>query len=157
MPRLPAKEEDERCLHYVVSARLLREISFALAEARASVLTESRTAAEKQQTVARLSAMRERVESISAPEVPESNAVTRKSWEEFSDTGFLVWINRILHTFGWAIVNERCDNTGRVVAAWPARVKYRGFEEEIEAQCFERVSAYMAKNARELINETRSK
>lgn len=29
-----------------------------------------------------------------------------KSWKEFRESGFLWWINMILHTFGWAIVVE---------------------------------------------------
>lgn len=29
--------------------------------------------------------------------------VEKKTWNEFRDSGFLWWINMILHTFGWAI------------------------------------------------------
>ena len=51
--------------------------------------------------------------------------VIKKSWEEFRSTGLLWWINMILHTFGWAICYEFDD--GKIVEAYPARVKYRGF------------------------------
>lgn len=32
--------------------------------------------------------------------------VEKKTWKEFRDSGFLWWINMILHTFGWAICVE---------------------------------------------------
>ena len=36
--------------------------------------------------------------------------VTKKTWKEFRENGFLWWINMILHTFGWAIVIDIDDN-----------------------------------------------
>ncbi len=53
--------------------------------------------------------------------------VTKKTWKEFRESGFLWWINMILHTFGWAIVVDIDDN-GEITAAYPARVKFRGFD-----------------------------
>ena len=32
--------------------------------------------------------------------------VDKRTWDEFRTSGFLWWINQILHTFGWAIVIE---------------------------------------------------
>jgi hypothetical protein len=79
-----------------------------------------------------------------------SEMVEKKSWEEFRDCGLLWWINRILHTFGWAIVVEIDTETKAVGKVYPARVKFRGFEEENEVEGFKKVSAYMAKEAETL-------
>lgn len=49
--------------------------------------------------------------------------VTKKTWKEFRESGFLWWINMILHTFGWAIVVDIDDN-GEITATYPARVKF---------------------------------
>lgn len=53
--------------------------------------------------------------------------VNRKSWEEFRNSGFLWWVNMVLHTFGWAICVSMED--GKVKDVYPARVKFRGFAE----------------------------
>lgn len=55
--------------------------------------------------------------------------VTKKTWKEFRESGFLWWINMILYTFGWAIVVDIDDN-GEITDAYPARVKFRGFGEK---------------------------
>lgn len=54
--------------------------------------------------------------------------VERKTWEEFRECKLLWWINMILHTFGWAIVTE-IDEDNKVCECYPARVKFRGFNE----------------------------
>lgn len=77
--------------------------------------------------------------------------VEKKSWKEFRDSGFLWWINMILHTFGWAIVLET-DN-GKIINAYPARVKYRGFTEEKNTTGYVRVSKYMKENVDKLLEE----
>lgn len=51
------------------------------------------------------------------------------NWKEFRDSGLLWWINMILHTFGWAIVVDIKDKS---FIAYPKRVKYRGFAEDIK-------------------------
>ena len=50
------------------------------------------------------------------------------SWLEFQKSGMLWWVNRILHTFGWAVVFE--FNEGVLIGAYPQRVEYLGFSEE---------------------------
>ena len=84
----------------------------------------------------------------------ENEMVRRKTWKEFRDTGFLWWINMILHTFGWAIVVEVDDNN-KCVEAYPARVKFRGFDEERNSRGYEQVSAYMDTFASELYRESK--
>lgn len=77
--------------------------------------------------------------------------VEKKTWKEFRDTGFLWWINIILHTFGWAICVD-FDN-GEVVDAYPARVKYRGFIENNNTAGYIKISKYMKENASDLLEE----
>ena len=78
--------------------------------------------------------------------------VEEKTWEEFRKTGLLWWINRILHTFGWAIAIV-VEKDGTVSRCYPARVKYRGFKIEDEEKGFLAVSKYMAEKSEELERE----
>lgn len=80
--------------------------------------------------------------------------IERKTWEEFRNCKMLWWINMILHTFGWAITVDMED--GRVVNAYPARVKYRGFDEQNNSDGYIGVSEFMKDNAEELFNEAKS-
>jgi hypothetical protein len=76
----------------------------------------------------------------------------RKEWKEFQDAGLLWWVNRILHTFGWAIVVVQEDD-GEVTAVYPARCKFRGFGLKNEEEGFKKISAYMLKEAKQLNEE----
>lgn len=78
--------------------------------------------------------------------------VTKKTWKEFRDSGFLWWINMILHTFGWAIVVDIDDN-GEITEAYPARVKFRGFGEKNNTEGYIKVSQYMKENVSDLLEE----
>jgi hypothetical protein len=78
--------------------------------------------------------------------------VTKKTWKEFRESGFLWWINMILHTFGWAIVVDIDDN-GEITDAYPARVKFRGFGEKNNTEGYIKVSQYMKENVSDLLEE----
>jgi hypothetical protein len=78
--------------------------------------------------------------------------INRRTWQEFRDSGLLWWINMILHTFGWALILDMDDN--QIKAVYPARVKFRGFNEAHNTEGYVKVSAYMAENASELEKET---
>lgn len=78
--------------------------------------------------------------------------ITRKTWKEFRESGFLWWINMILHTFGWAVVVE---DDGTVIDCYPARVRYRGFDELHNSTGYTMVSQYMKNNAEELLIESK--
>ena len=82
----------------------------------------------------------------------EPKMVTKKTWKEFRACTMLWWVNRLLHTFGWAIVLE-FDENNEVVDAYPARVKFRGFCEEDETTGFIGISKYMKENAEFLYKE----
>jgi len=53
----------------------------------------------------------------------------RKMWNVFHDAGMLWWVNRILHTFGWAIVMAVDEDTDQIVACFPQRVNVLGFDD----------------------------
>ena len=76
--------------------------------------------------------------------------VEKKTWKEFQESGFLWWVNMILHTFGWAIVLEMDDD--KIINVYPARVKFRGFDEKSNTIGYKRISQYMADNA-DLLNK----
>ena len=75
--------------------------------------------------------------------------VNKKTWEEFRESGLLWWVNMILHTFGWAIVFN-VDTDNKVIEVYPARVKFRGFDNEHNSSGYEQVSKYLKDNAEQL-------
>ena len=82
--------------------------------------------------------------------------IQRKTWEEFRKSGLLWWVNRSLHLVGWAIVVERSTedhSNAPTVDVYPARVKYRGFSEDVEAHGFVVVSEYLRTNIADLTAE----
>lgn len=80
--------------------------------------------------------------------------IDKKTWEEFRDSGFLWWINMILHTFGWSIVIEYEND--KAINAYPARVKYRGFGEMSNTEGYINVSQYIKDNAEILLDESKN-
>jgi len=76
--------------------------------------------------------------------------LTRKTGKEFRDSGLLWFINSTLHLFGWAIVwNPDNDEI------YPARVKYRGFDEKNVTEGYIKVSNYLKENIDELLQEAK--
>ncbi|KZR59151.1 hypothetical protein A3781_01115 [Bacillus badius] len=67
----------------------------------------------------------------------------------------MLWlINQTLHLFGWAIITEVED--GNITRVYPARVKFRGFSEEINTDGYIKVSKYLAENIKQLEEESKS-
>lgn len=79
--------------------------------------------------------------------------IKKKTWEEFRKTGLLWFVNAIIHVFGWAIVVEVED--GKIIDSYPARVKFRGFDEASNTIGYKNVSEYMKENASELLEEAK--
>lgn len=77
--------------------------------------------------------------------------VNRKTWEEFRETGLLFFINQILHVFGWAITVNIEDN--EIKDVYPARVKFRGFDNKIVDQGYTKVTRFLKDNIDELLSE----
>lgn len=74
-----------------------------------------------------------------------------KSWDEFRETGLFLLTNQFLHIFGWALTCERNNGHERV---YPARVRYRGFDEGSQTRAYEKVQKYMVENAETLYKES---
>lgn len=79
--------------------------------------------------------------------------IKEKSWEEFRNSGLLWFINTTLHAFGWAIVFE-VDKNKQYTRVFPARVKFRGFDENTNSEGYKKISRYMERNSKELLKES---
>ena len=87
-----------------------------------------------------------------------SEMINKKEWEEFRASGLLWFINSILHLFGWAIVVEiEVDDEGKptdkIIKAYPAKVKFRGFDLKSNDEGYEKVTKHLSKNMSELLKE----
>lgn len=80
--------------------------------------------------------------------------VTKKSWDEFRNSGFLWLVNTTLHMFGWSICVELDKDTGEITDCYPARVKFRGFGEKQIVEGYQKVSQFMMENAKDLYKES---
>jgi hypothetical protein len=78
--------------------------------------------------------------------------IDKKTWKEFRESGLLWWINMILHTFGWSIVID-IEKDGTITNCYPARVKFRGFNNENNTAGYIKVSEYLEKNIQEIKEE----
>lgn len=78
--------------------------------------------------------------------------INKKTWKEFKESGLLWFINTILHTFGWAIVFEMEND--EVTNVYPARIKFRGFDENTIEKGYQNISKYMKENAENLYKES---
>ena len=78
--------------------------------------------------------------------------VRRKTWIDFKKTGLLWFINTILHAFGWAIIVEMENKTIKDV--YPARIKFRGFNEKSNTEGYQKLSKYMRDKGENLYEES---
>lgn len=69
----------------------------------------------------------------------------RVTWDEFRNNGFLWFVNRMLHLFGYALTVDVDDN-GKVTDAYPTRCKFRGFDDKSETMGFKNVTRYLKEN-----------
>lgn len=81
--------------------------------------------------------------------------MNRKTWEEFRNTGLLLFVNQFLHIFGWSIVFAYDDGAceGEPTEVFVARVTHRGFDGESQDVAYKSISAFMAENGKELKEE----
>ena len=80
--------------------------------------------------------------------------VSKKNWNEFRKTGLVLIINQTLHIFGWALVFEMDGE--EIKGVYPARVKFRGFDNKNTSKAYSQISEYMVANAKELKKESDS-
>ena len=84
----------------------------------------------------------------------KTNMLNGKDWSEFRQSGMLWMINSMLQLFGWSIIfNYTVD--GEITSVYPARSKYRGFDEATNTKGYIAVSQYMKDNADKLLEEAR--
>lgn len=81
-------------------------------------------------------------------------AFEERTWYEFQQGGFLLFINLFLQIFGWSIVMHVGEN-GLVTNVYPARTTYRGFGPEELSKAYVRVSEFLVKNGKKLLEEAR--
>lgn len=55
--------------------------------------------------------------------------------------------------FGWALV-VNVEKDGSIIDAYPARVKFRGFDDKSNTEGYIKVSKYMKDNAEQLLKES---
>lgn len=82
----------------------------------------------------------------------EKEMVIRKSCKEFQRTGLLLFVNQFLHIFGWAIVVETNQDG---LFMYPARVKYRGFDNKSVSEAYVKLSEYNKDNSTDLFEEAK--
>lgn len=82
--------------------------------------------------------------------------IDKKTWTDFRSTGLLFFINSILHAFGWAIVIEVDKDSKEITNCYPARVKFRGFDEQSQSEEHAKIGTYLAENAEALKEEANS-
>jgi len=78
--------------------------------------------------------------------------VKPKSWDDFRKTGLFMFVNTILHAFGWALVVEvenykEFGEDAPVTKCYPARVRYRGFPESDQDEMHTRIANHLADQA----------
>ncbi|MGG2114000.1 hypothetical protein ABFY60_26825 [Lysinibacillus pakistanensis] len=81
--------------------------------------------------------------------------ISPQKWDEFKNSGLLWFINQTLHLFGWAIVVEIDNNTNEIINVYPARVKFRGFDEKSNTEGYIKLSEYLQDNIKQLTKEAK--
>lgn len=79
--------------------------------------------------------------------------IDKKDWAEFRNTGLLLFVNQFLHIFGWALVLNIENDV--IKSVYPARVKFRGFDEKSVSDAHIKLGEYMKENAEILSEETK--
>jgi len=77
--------------------------------------------------------------------------IDAKTWEEFIDTGLLLYLNQLLHIFGWVIVYNTHDDGS--ISVYPARTRNRGFSNESVTNSYSKITKYLSENIEELVED----
>ncbi len=89
------------------------------------------------------------------PVKPDKPAYRDATWYDFRQSGLLLFVNLFLHIFGWCIVC-RVDESGNINKLHPARTCYRGFSEGSISSAYIKLSEFISKNHKRLLDEARS-
>lgn len=82
-----------------------------------------------------------------------TRVVEPRSWDEFRKTGLFMFVNTIIHAFGWTLCVEVESTSKEVTKCYPARTKYRGFSEEDREEMHERIAEYLSDTAKNFPEE----
>ena len=80
--------------------------------------------------------------------------IEKISWVAFRSNGLLWGVNRFLHLFGVAIVFD-FNEDGTLKEVYPARCKFRGFDEDSNKEGFQNITSFMEKNIEQLKEEVK--
>lgn len=75
----------------------------------------------------------------------DKKSLSPKTWDEFRATGLFLFINSILHAFGWVLFVKVED--GKVIDCRPARTSFRGFSNKDTDEAHQLIANYLAENA----------
>lgn len=75
----------------------------------------------------------------------------QRTWDEFRQTGLFMFVNTILHAFGWALTVSVED--GKVIECYPSRTKFRGFGVEDTDEMHLKIADYLAENSKDFPKE----
>lgn len=79
----------------------------------------------------------------------EKQWVKPKTWDEFRGTGLFMFVNTILHAFGWALCADvaKVGDKEVVTKCYPSRVRFRGFSSEDQDEMHTRIADHLANQA----------
>lgn len=83
----------------------------------------------------------------------EKSPINPKTWDEFRASGLAWFVNTTLHLFGWVLVFEIDDKSGKVTSCYPARCVFRGFDEKSNDEGYAKVTKYLKENIQEIDEE----
>lgn len=82
--------------------------------------------------------------------------IEQKTWREFQNAGMLFLCNNLLMAFGWSLVFNLDKATGMIMSCYPARVKFRGFSNDVTVKGYKLLGNYISENAEALKEEANS-
>lgn len=83
----------------------------------------------------------------------EEPMIKEVSLDEFRSTGLAMFVNQILHIFGYAIGFDVDEKTKEATRMIPLRVKFRGFSEDSINRNYEKLARYMKDHSEDLYKE----
>lgn len=79
--------------------------------------------------------------------------IEARTWDEFRATGLSTITNRFLEIFGW-VLTFKLEEDGSISECFPSRCSLRGFDHEIEAEAYVKLSQWMNDHSGELLTES---
>lgn len=82
----------------------------------------------------------------------QKEMIKPQTWDAFKDAGLLQYVNMIINAFGWAIVLS-VDKEKKINGVFPARTKFRGFDNQSTQHAYKALTQFLKENADELLEE----